>query len=343
MARDEARVFVTIWNDDDFLELSPSAQRLYLYLLSQKDLSYCGLIALRPGRWARSAKNLTPADVLADLRALAAVKPRPFVILDEETEEVLVRSFIRNDRIWKQPNIMKAAQKAATLIESPTIRAALIEELKRIPIEETDSRLARKALAEFLQDMGELPDFPADIPSANPSGKGSANPSSHPSPNPSGNPSEKGSQGKGERGRGSSSSPSVDSEGSSFSSEEPDSSEPARLDVERLCTYLAERIETNGSKRPVITKKWRDAARLLMDSDGKSEQQVRNMIDWCQNDHFWRGVILSMPKLREKYDQMRLQASGRTAGPPSANSTAPQLPQRGTYDASRVFGKRTTK
>lgn len=81
-----------------------------------------------------------------------------------------------------------------------------------------------------------------------------------------------------------------------------------REDVDRLCTHLANRIEGNGSKRPTITKRWRDAARLLMDRDGRTETQVHRAIDWCQDDEFWRTNILSMPKLREQYDRLRLAA-----------------------------------
>lgn len=87
--------------------------------------------------------------------------------------------------------------------------------------------------------------------------------------------------------------------------------EPKREDVERLCEHLADRIETNGSKRPEITKGWRTAARLMLDKDGRTEQEVMGCINWCQTDEFWRGNILSMPKLRDKYDQLRLQAERR--------------------------------
>lgn len=88
-----------------------------------------------------------------------------------------------------------------------------------------------------------------------------------------------------------------------------------RLDVERLCTHLADRIEGNGvSKRPKITKAWRDAARLMIDRDGRTEADVHAAIDWCQDSEFWRPNVLSMPKLREKYDQMSLQARSRPRG-----------------------------
>lgn len=83
---------------------------------------------------------------------------------------------------------------------------------------------------------------------------------------------------------------------------------PPRDDIDRLCEHLADKIEANGSKRPVVNAKWRNAARLLIDKDGRTEEQIRAAIDWCQQDEFWRANILSMPKLREKYDQLRMHA-----------------------------------
>ncbi len=79
-----------------------------------------------------------------------------------------------------------------------------------------------------------------------------------------------------------------------------------RPDAEALCRHLAQRIEENGSRRPTITARWRDAARLLIDRDKRDPQQAHQVIDWCQADEFWRSNILSMPKFREKYDQLRL-------------------------------------
>lgn len=84
--------------------------------------------------------------------------------------------------------------------------------------------------------------------------------------------------------------------------------DPIRGDVERVCRHLADRIVANGSKRPRITETWRKQARLLMDKDGKSEEQVHAAIDWCQNDPFWRGNVMSMPTLRSQYDRLRLAA-----------------------------------
>jgi len=97
---------------------------------------------------------------------------------------------------------------------------------------------------------------------------------------------------------------------------------PPRDDVERLCSHLADRIEGNGSKRPPVTKEWRDAARLLMDRDGRTEDQIRAAIDWCQDDEFWRRNVMSMPTLRKQYDRLRLAAQGKGGSQTSQNQPA---------------------
>lgn len=90
-----------------------------------------------------------------------------------------------------------------------------------------------------------------------------------------------------------------------------------RDDATRICNHLADRIERNGAKRPTVGKPWHDAARLMLDRDGRTEAEVHAAIDWCQDDEFWRSNVLSMPKLREKYDVLRLQAERRSRGPVS--------------------------
>lgn len=83
---------------------------------------------------------------------------------------------------------------------------------------------------------------------------------------------------------------------------------PLRADVDALLDLLDEQIEANGGRKPARTKKNVDAARLLLTRDGKTVEQVSAAIRWSQGDEFWRSNILSMSKLREKYDTLRLQA-----------------------------------
>jgi hypothetical protein len=81
--------------------------------------------------------------------------------------------------------------------------------------------------------------------------------------------------------------------------------DPPRTDVEGLCRYFADAIAKNGVKA-TITKRWRTEARLLLDKDERDRQEIRAVIDWCTQDAFWKANILSVPKLREKYHQLRL-------------------------------------
>jgi hypothetical protein len=81
-----------------------------------------------------------------------------------------------------------------------------------------------------------------------------------------------------------------------------------RPDVDALCTRLRDRVVANGNRAPTITRKWRTEARLLLDKDGVELSKALALIDWCQADSFWNANIMSMPKFREKYDQLRSKA-----------------------------------
>lgn len=82
----------------------------------------------------------------------------------------------------------------------------------------------------------------------------------------------------------------------------------ARPDVEAICAHMADSVADRTGRRPRITKKWRDAARLMIDRDGRTPDQVHAAIDWVARSEFWRSNILSVPKLREKWDTLKLQA-----------------------------------
>jgi hypothetical protein len=182
MPRTEARIFTTIWRDEDFLALPAGAQRLYMFLLSQDDLSYCGVMPLRERRWAGKAAGLSLHDVETDLKALETAG-RMFVVTDEDTGELLVRAMIRRDGAWKQPNLLKQARESAEQIESSKIRAHLLTELQRLPVCESPSEQVKTLVADFIIDLEQgkpkgkaypEPD-PSDDPPADPTGEGSAN------------------------------------------------------------------------------------------------------------------------------------------------------------------------
>lgn len=81
-----------------------------------------------------------------------------------------------------------------------------------------------------------------------------------------------------------------------------------RPDVLELLDYLDAALARNEVKRPKRNKTNIDAARRLIDIDGRTVDKVKRAIDWATTDSFWRSNILSMSKLRDKYDQLRLSA-----------------------------------
>ncbi|UII56244.1 Replication protein O [Cytobacillus spongiae] len=66
------------------------------------------------------------------------------------------------------------------------------------------------------------------------------------------------------------------------------------------------RKNNSGFKQPNL-QKWSDEFRLMMERDNRTEYQIAHLIDWCQQDSFWKANILSPSKLRKQYDQLVLK------------------------------------
>ena len=175
MPRTEARIFNSIWDDPYFVALPEGPQRLYMFLLSQHDLSYCGVMPLRKSRWARKAAGLTTPAVTEYLKWLEGADyptaypnpdsaPTPLLVIDYDTEEVLVRSLLRRDGIWKQPNLLKLARESAESVDSRRICGVMLAELQRLPLEETGSDLVRTLVAEFIADLEKGGPYPTAYP-----------------------------------------------------------------------------------------------------------------------------------------------------------------------------------
>lgn len=174
MARTEARILTSIWEDAGFLALPPPARLLFLFLISQPDIDYSGVLPLRERRWA-GTNGITVDQLRAQLDVLAEHR---FVVVDEDAEELLVRSFVRNDGVYRQPNLLRSASRSLGSVRSVQIRSALAEEIQRAAAADDVPAGSRPVLDEIL----------AKLP--NPSPKGSPNPCGNPSADPSiGNPS----------------------------------------------------------------------------------------------------------------------------------------------------------
>lgn len=126
MARDHARVNVAIWGDPNFRRLPPAAQHLYLMLWTSPDLSYCGVHDWRPARLTGMAGGWSRGEVEA---AAMCLRARHFLVVDDETEEALIRSWIRWDGLMKQPRMAISCITAYASVASETLRMVLVHQL----------------------------------------------------------------------------------------------------------------------------------------------------------------------------------------------------------------------
>ncbi len=131
-----ARIKCAIWRDEDFRDLTVDAQWTYQRLLSDSSRNHAGVLALTRKRWIGSAAGMTAERLDAALGELADAH---FVVMDEDTEEVLVRSYMRHNDVAAQPNVLKAALRQAKGVESLVLRAALAHELRLLPAKPEDT------------------------------------------------------------------------------------------------------------------------------------------------------------------------------------------------------------
>jgi len=128
MARDHARIQVAIWRNRGFRALTRDAQYLYLTVVSQPGLSYCGVLDWRPSRIAALSAD---GDEAAIVSALSELVERRFIHVDESTEELAVRTYMKHDGVLNRVNMGKAAGRALDVVVSLVIRDEILGELAR--------------------------------------------------------------------------------------------------------------------------------------------------------------------------------------------------------------------
>lgn len=196
MARGHGRILTSIWEDEDFINLDEHDQRFYLFLISQPNLNHAGLLDLTLRRWSRKARGLTVAELEKRIGALEETR---FVVVDDDTEELLIRSFVRNDGVWRMPKVMGAMVSGALEISSKRLQRALLAEMDRVPLDELNDQPAKlrngtegPSIRQQVSDHIETLRRAFGDPTPDPTGRGSVTPSDTPSGTPSDTPHEGG-------------------------------------------------------------------------------------------------------------------------------------------------------
>ena len=118
----------------------------------------------------------------------------------------------------------------------------------------------------------------------------------------------------------------------------------------KLAMYLFSKIKENNPEHRPLTdtqkQSWADHIRLMMQRDNRTAEQIKNMIDWCQNDEFWKTNILSTAKLRKQYDKMKVRANQDYQQRPASEMTFEERYRRSQHNRNsqtKLFEERFRK
>lgn len=134
MAREKASINLEIWGDADFRDLTAPAQFLWHKMMGYK-LDYCGVGNFHPGRLAALTREQTPDEVMIAAQELSE---KYWIVVDQSTDEFMVRGYLRHDGVLKQPRLAVSAALAYAAIASNKIRAVVVFEIQRFRKENPD-------------------------------------------------------------------------------------------------------------------------------------------------------------------------------------------------------------
>lgn len=240
----------------------------------------------RPKRISPLSGDGTPADV--EMSA-AELERGLFIITDEDTEEVLIRSFLKHDGLLQKPNVTKAMLAAFSSVSSAKLRGIIVHELRKLSVRFPDWR------AFGMSDVRELLEREAV------------------------NPSEMVPEG---HGKGLSKGSEIDAPlltpysllhdsilHTPSDTEASDAGEDEFTDeVKELCSSLAEMVRANGHTVGTVGVTWWRACERLIRIDGYTAEQIEWVARWATSNEFWSANIRSMSKLREKFSELKARA-----------------------------------
>jgi len=150
LARKEACFPTAIWADASFISLTAHAQRLYLLLLTHRELDAAGMLPLLPRRWSQYAADTTRETVRAALDELTAAG---WAAIDEDTEELYLPKFFAYARIGTQPRRVIGALDAIGRCSSARLQALATIDLADA-VASCTPRMPRGLRAEILMRDG---------------------------------------------------------------------------------------------------------------------------------------------------------------------------------------------
>lgn len=135
MANAAALINEGLWRKDrEFQALPRGAQCTFCQVLAQRDLDTAGVLTLHLDLLAKGCNELTTDQLREDFVVL---EQRRFVFVDYETDELFIRSYVRQVSS-KNRNSWYSVPKNARMVASEKIRHELAQELRRLRRKDAD-------------------------------------------------------------------------------------------------------------------------------------------------------------------------------------------------------------
>lgn len=182
---DHSRIWHDIWGDDDWMDLTPAAQHLYLVLYTSPDRSLCGAGRWWPAGIAQRAKNWT-AEMLERAAEELETAPGQFLIIDRTTEEYLLRSWIKHDGLFRVQNMCVSMANARNALASRTLRGVVVHEVRKLRAKEPSLKSWERDTVVKMLDQKAID--PASLLPASPSSSPSVSPKVCPTASPPSSP-----------------------------------------------------------------------------------------------------------------------------------------------------------
>lgn len=115
------------------------------------------------------------------------------------------------------------------------------------------------------------------------------------------------------------------------------SPEMPRPDIDGIVQGFSALLEANDVKHKP-GQSWHTAARLLIDKDGYTPEQIMFVARFATTDDFWKSNILSIPKLREKFEALKLKAQTQNMAKSPKPTTSDKM--RDTLERAQALQNR---
>lgn len=133
MARSYARIDVQRFHDTDWRALTLPQKAVFDMMLTHPKLSLCGALDLKYGSLCGYSVDLN-VDTLSGL--LEALEADRFIAVDWDTDEAVIRTFVRHDGVLQNQNLGRGMWSAWVAVESAKLREFVLDNLPELAFEE---------------------------------------------------------------------------------------------------------------------------------------------------------------------------------------------------------------